>query len=186
MINTFESAEGLAVTAARTSIRCDASRPTTPRNGAAIVIFKIILIDAVGREQRSSEWFAARPRGPDIRCARAAFTMLPAIERDAMARASLSVQRSSSQRSKPTLIAAFVTRCGDSSNKTVQRECEVRLVQMFDRTIAPECSDFKNSHRERSFFLAAIRTHQSRSVRCATERSDRAHVMAPRGGRVRR
>jgi len=65
----------------------------------------MILIDAVGREQRSSEWFAARPRGPDIRCARAAFTMLPTIERDAMARASLSVQRSSSQRSKPTLIA---------------------------------------------------------------------------------
>jgi hypothetical protein len=99
--------ETVIASPARTSIRCDASRPTTPRNGAAIVIFKIILIDAVGREQRSSEWFAARPRGPDIRCARAAFTMLPAIERDAMARASLSVQRSSSQRSKPMLIAAL-------------------------------------------------------------------------------
>ena len=79
--------ETVIASPARTSIRCDESRPTTPRNGAAIVIFKIILIDAVGREQRSSEWFAARPRGPDIRCARAAFTMLPAIERDAMARA---------------------------------------------------------------------------------------------------
>ena len=40
---------------------------------------------------------------------------------------------------------SVVTRCGDSSNKTVQRECEVRLVQMFDRMIAPECSDFKTA-----------------------------------------
>ncbi len=40
---------------------------------------------------------------------------------------------------------SVVTRCGDSSNKTVQRECEVRLVQMFDRIIAPECSDFKTA-----------------------------------------
>ncbi len=46
---------------ARTSIRCDASRPTTPSGGATIVVFNPD--DAVGREERSSEWFAARPRG---------------------------------------------------------------------------------------------------------------------------
>src|SRR6476660_231289 len=46
---------------ARTSIRCDARRPTTPSDGATIVVFNTD--DAVGREERSSEWFAARPRG---------------------------------------------------------------------------------------------------------------------------
>jgi hypothetical protein len=110
--------------------------------------------------------------------------MLPAIERDAMAGQVYPCEVLVSA-IKTYAYCSVVTRCGDSSNKTVQRECEVRLVQMFDRMIALECSDFKNSHRERSFFLAAIRTHH-RSVRCATERSDRAHVMAPRGGRVRR
>jgi len=49
----------MIASSARTSIRCDASKPTTPRDGATIAIFNIILIDAAGREERSTEWFAA-------------------------------------------------------------------------------------------------------------------------------
>jgi hypothetical protein len=46
--------------------------------------FKIILIDAVGREERSSEWFSRSAARIDIRCAHAPLTMLRAIERDAL------------------------------------------------------------------------------------------------------